>query len=95
MTCRDDHGCGETPCVCRPDMTADLDTAIAQAKTEILDDIREGRVPRDVASFTELHDHVDANEYGGLCDERSDFDLDFANAMQTAVDEWIKGGMQR
>jgi hypothetical protein len=70
----------------------DLDRAIAQAKTEVTADVKAGRVPRSVASFSELHDHVDANEYGGLTDERADFDLDFANALQTAVDEWIKGG---
>lgn len=70
----------------------DLEKAIAQAKAEITDDVKTGRVPRNVTSFGDLHDHVDANEYGGLCDERGDFDIDFANALQNAVDEWIKNG---
>ena len=34
-------------------------------KQEILEDVRLGRVPRTVASFSELHDYVDANCYGG------------------------------
>ena len=74
----------------------ELGRAIADAKTEILDDVKRGIVPRDVASFSELHDHVDANEYGGLCAERFDIgfanDSEFANAMQAAVDEWIRSG---
>lgn len=41
--------------------------AISRAKREILDDMDSGRVPRDVQTFADLHDHVDANEYGGLC----------------------------
>jgi hypothetical protein len=30
-------------------------------------DVRAGRVPQEVQSFGHLHDHVDANEYGGFC----------------------------
>ena len=72
-----------------------LDRAIAQAKDEVAADVKAGVVPRTVASFSDLHDHVDANEYGGLCDERSDADEDFANALQDAVDSWIKEGNLR
>jgi len=41
----------------------------ARMKAEILQDIADGVVPADVGSFSELHDHVDANCYGGLCDD--------------------------
>lgn len=34
-------------------------------KTEILADVQNGIVPASVASFSELHDYVDANLYGG------------------------------
>jgi hypothetical protein len=37
----------------------------ARMKTEILDDVQKGIVPVTVASFSELHDYVDANVYGG------------------------------
>ena len=46
-----------------------LEQLIAQIKEEILQDIRHGRVPVTVATFSELHDYVDANCYGGLCDD--------------------------
>ena len=36
---------------------------------EIMDDVRSGTVPQDVATFSRLHDYVDANEYGGFCDD--------------------------
>lgn len=34
-------------------------------KTEILADVENGVVPASVSSFSELHDYVDANLYGG------------------------------
>lgn len=46
-----------------------LEQLIAQIKEEILADIRTGRQPVSVASFFELHDRVDANCYGELCDD--------------------------
>ncbi len=36
-----------------------------QAKREILDDIAAGLVPASVTDFSALHQHVDANCYGG------------------------------
>lgn len=77
--------------------TPDITTAVDRAKREITDDIAAGRVPADVGSFSELHDYVDANEYGGL----TEWDLDdlateqglaFADRVQTEVDAWIRGG---
>lgn len=70
------------------------------AKTEILGDVKDGAVPADVSSFSELHDHVDANEYGGLCDDRlldgddgfPEWVTDMANETQSLVDQWIKDG---
>lgn len=51
----------------------ELDETIHRMKREILHDVRAGRVPQAVQSFGALHDHVDANEYGGFCiDELAD-----------------------
>lgn len=47
-----------------------LEQTIALMKAEILRDIAIGRVPKTVASFSELHDYVDANYYGGFCDDK-------------------------
>lgn len=42
---------------------------IERAKREVREDILAGRVPNTASSFSELHDYVDANEYGGLCED--------------------------
>lgn len=42
---------------------------IAQCKAEIQADIAAGFVSADVSSFGGLHDYVDANCYGGFCDD--------------------------
>jgi hypothetical protein len=49
--------------------TPNLQETIARMKSEILADIVAGTVPASVSSFSELHDYVDANEYGGFCDD--------------------------
>ena len=46
-----------------------LNETIEHMKQEILEDIKAGRVPADCPSFSSLHDHVDANCYGGFCDD--------------------------
>lgn len=46
-----------------------LSEIIARMKREIRTDVRCGRIPDNVKSFAELHDYVDANSYGGLCDD--------------------------
>jgi len=63
-----------------------------QAKKEILSDIKEGIVPDTVTSFSDLHDYVDANYYGGFCDENYEAskDFEFEDEIQTKLDEWIK-----
>lgn len=70
--------------------------AVESAKTEIVEDVRAGTVPADVPSFSALHDHVDANGYGGLLDAAfHDAVGDYIAAgaeVQDAVDEWIRGG---
>lgn len=51
--------------------------SIEQAKREIMEDIASGRVPFTVSSFGRLHDYVDANCYGGLCEDGSGWDALF------------------
>lgn len=69
---------------------------IEQAKAEITADVKDGLVSADVSSFSELHDYVDANYYGGWIDDdvpfRGEEDLPDVNIMQNAVDAWIKAG---
>lgn len=52
-----------------------IDKTIARMKSEILEDVRSGLIPAGVKSFGELHDHVDANEYGGLCEDSTETEL--------------------
>ena len=54
---------------------SDLTSTIARMKLEIIADVLDGRVPAPVGNFGDLHDHVDANEYGGFCED------DLADAM--------------
>lgn len=80
------------------------DDMIEITKSEVLQDVRTGRVPANVASFSALHDHVDANGYGGAfqwasvpSDHEGDEEYlnthcEFWNKVQNAVDAWIKGG---
>ena len=71
---------------------------VDRAKKEILLDMAWGNVPTSVGSFSELHDHVDANEYGGACEawyegctEVDEF-CDFWNRVQNEVDAWLRAG---
>jgi len=70
-----------------------LEQAIERSKCEILGDVAAGIVPVTCASYSELHDYIDANGYGGAFEH--DFEneeTDFWNAVQDAVDAWIKAG---
>lgn len=49
--------------------TPTLDESIERMKHEIIDDVSAGQVPADCSSFSELHDYVDANCYGGFCED--------------------------
>jgi hypothetical protein len=83
---------------------ADVDAAVDLAKREILADIgravssRGDTMPATVSSFSELHDYVDANEYGGLCAGFIDWigpdgeHLDMSIRVQDAVDAWLRAG---
>lgn len=46
-----------------------LDESIKRMKQEIIEDIQAGRVRADCPSFSALHNYVDANCYGGFCDD--------------------------
>lgn len=59
---------------------------IDQAKVDIRRDIADGTIPADVASFTDLHDHVDANAY------LEPLDVQDANAAADALDQWLRNG---
>jgi hypothetical protein len=70
---------------------------IARMKSEILAHIASGRVPATVASFSELHDYVDANCYGGFCDdEQSSRILELQDERDSLTEEqernWSKAG---
>lgn len=72
-----------------------LQETIELGKREIQNDIDAGTVPPTVQSFSELHDYVDANYYGGAFEQPfdgSDEACHFWNQVQTALDEWIKKG---
>ncbi|GAA1026220.1 hypothetical protein GCM10009557_03170 [Virgisporangium ochraceum] len=56
-------------------------------------DIRDGRIPPDVRSFSDLHAYVDANEYAddvGVPQSAGDYDL--VNAVESRVDEMLAAG---
>lgn len=72
---------------------------IALAKRQVMDDIRSGLVPYHVATFSDLHDHVDANEYGDLIaswvydgdsQEKHDAYIGVINEVQGSVDRWLR-----
>lgn len=76
--------------------------AAESVKAEILEHVEAGIIPATVADFSALHDYLDANMLGGedtdaLWDDDEDSDDRYValNAMQTAVDEWIKAGALR
>lgn len=81
--------------------TFDIDmrySGLLRMQVEILNDIRNGVVPDTVRSFSELHDYVDANGYGGAfeawsegCTENDAF-CRFWDRAQNACDRWLKAG---
>ena len=70
----------------------DLKTVFEKAKYQILSDIKEGIIPKTIKNLSELHDFVDANYYGGFCDENyvASENFDFENKIQSKLDDWIK-----
>lgn len=80
------------------DNTSDTEV-IERMKREILADIEAGTVPATVRSYSELHDHVDANGYGGAFEHDELIDtpaweefIDQINRCQTVVDTWLRTG---
>ena len=78
--------------------------SVARMKQEILAHIADGTVLSTITTFSELHDHVDANEYGGFCidevnaaieaeysNEHSS-SVDYFNTCQNEVDQWLYRG---
>ena len=53
-------------------------------KQEILTDVKDGTVPCTVASFSELHDYVDANCYGGTEDMLEHLDAEYPDTDEEA-----------
>lgn len=82
-------------------------TTVERAKSEIVYDVAAGIVPRSVSSFSELHDYVDANEYGGAVRWPEDGPPEgddesyvtehckFWNAVQDQLHEWLASGVMR
>ena len=72
---------------------AEIETAIRDMKAEILADMAAGTRPETVGSFSELHDYVDANYYGGFCEGiRASWDTHYFNVVSNAVSAWLEGG---
>jgi len=60
------------------------------ATAQIRADVADGKVPATVRTFAELHDYVDANEYGNGTGTVRELD-----AMQGMLDRWIRVGSLR
>lgn len=80
---------------------------IDDMKEEILADLGKAKssrgsfLPLSTRSFSELHDYVDANEYGGLCDPDrrahwwSGDNIEGLVKAQNIIDEWLGSGEAR
>ena len=71
-------------------------SGLERMKAEILADIASGVVPATVADYSELHDSVDANGYGGAFECWTEGVGDgfwrFWNRAQDAADRWLRAG---
>lgn len=69
----------------------ELDAAVAEITAEVASSIEAGILPDSVASFSELHDHMDANELGGFTDpdSRANWDTFDHIRVQAGVDTWL------
>lgn len=81
-----------------------INASFETAKDEITCDVRNGVIPNTVESCSALHDHVDANMYGGNGlimalfagnDGTCGDDLEITNEVADMIDKWIKGGWLR
>lgn len=85
-----------------------LEEMVERMKVEIVADVMAGIVPADIVSFSELHNYVDPNGYGGAeelfgevvtesaSDQEHQAKLDIVSAIMTpaiqATDSWIRAG---
>lgn len=66
-----------------------IEQMVEQAKREILEDLENETFSKEeITSFSDLHDHVDANWYGGLFEQP--LNLHIMNKVQDSLDNWIK-----
>lgn len=66
---------------------------VRQVQMEIQEDVREGVLPEGPLTFSDLDTYVDANVYGGLCDDsfhgNADIDAGELVLIQEAVEAWL------
>lgn len=69
-----------------------IEKRVEHSKIEILADMKSGLVPDSVKNFGDLHNYVDANCYGGFCEEGYNPSENWVdeNAIQDAVGDWLK-----
>lgn len=85
---------GHTPETCAWSVPA----LTARIKREILADIEKGTLPKTIDNFGDVHDYVDGNCYGGLCEDscplRPSCDEHSAiiDQAQKLVDAWLLAG---
>jgi len=71
---------------------------VDRSKREIIADVEADTIPAPlIRGFADLHDYVDANEYGGLCEDRDieeedEAFVDMASEVQERVHQWILRG---
>ncbi len=66
---------------------------VIKAAEDIVAEIREDRDPGrlgEVTSFSDLHQFVDANEYGGFTEHRADWSTEDLVRVQEIVDGWLR-----
>ena len=83
-----------------------IEATIAAMKAEINEAISEGVIPADVTSFSDLHDHCDANmraddlfpnapqsgPSAAVLDAFHDRYVSIVSPAQSAVDAWLRAG---
>lgn len=71
---------------------SEIAAAVAFVKVEIRADQEAGIIPANVTTFSQLHDYVDANTYGGFSTpgHRADWSTDDLITVQEGVQEWLE-----
>lgn len=62
---------------------------IAEAIAQCLEEIKEMNLGF-CKTFSELHDHIDANELGGFCEDRHGWTFEAINRVQDAVSDVLE-----